>query len=438
MAAWQRTTRAETSAPAWYVRTKQSLLAILVALCAAEPTRAVGGCLAGAASATFLLWKLAGWVGQRGLSRLSESIANSSPSDPVAIDAGTSLPVITIFSNPLSGGGRSSAIAGALYSRLKKIRGSGAVTLIETEHAGHAADIVAGLPRGTGPRLLVCCGGDGTASEVVNACMDRADSAAFTADVTIAAVPTGTGNGLAASMECDGHCTLGANELVAAAAGGVLALAAGDAKGRARPLDVLQVTPHGIAGDGAAGGAGTAVRHGSMSVGWGALGDFCLWTESRLRWVTNPALREAAGALILIAKGRFAYRGAVEYTDADTGDVHTIQGPFFQVICCNTSHLATDAHVAPGAKPDDGVVHLCVMRACSTFRAVHTFVVVESARHLELPSVSLHRASSVRIFPKDVGDGGCFAVDGDVGDVGYGAIEVTVQRGAGGSISCAH
>ena len=52
--------------------------------------------------------------------------------------------------------------------------------------------------------------------------------------------------------------------------------------------------------------------------------------------------------------------------------------------------------------------------------------------------MSLHRASSVRILPKDVGDGGCFAVDGDVGDVGYGAIEVTVQRGAGGSISCAH
>ena len=76
-----------------------------------------------------------------------------------------------------------------------------------------------------------------------------------------------------------------------------------------------------------------------------------------------------------------------------------------------------DAHVAPGAQPDDGAIHLCIMRVCSNARALSTFVVFETARHLELPSVSLHRARSVRIVPTNLGDGGCYAVDGDVGDI---------------------
>ena len=75
------------------------------------------------------------------------------------------------------------------------------------------------------------------------------------------------------------------------------------------------------------------------------------------------------------------HQGYVEFDDATTGETVRIEGPFFNVICTNVSHLATDAHVAPAAQPDDGLIHLCIFKACSRVMALRTFIAASENAH---------------------------------------------------------
>lgn len=137
--------------------------------------------------------------------------------------------------------------------------------------------------------------------------------------------------------------------------------------------------------------------------------------------------REAVATAILFIKGKFHYKGYVEYVDATTGERIRIDGPFFNVICTNVSHLATDAHVAPAAQPDDGVIHLCIYKACSRVMALRTFIAAETASHLRFDHVHTYKATHVKIVPTDQNDGGYCACDGDI--VPYGTAEVSLLPG---------
>jgi diacylglycerol kinase family enzyme len=112
---------------------------------------------------------------------------------------------------------------------------------------------------------------------------------------------------------------------------------------------------------------------------------------------------------------------------ADTGKRRRVEGPFYNVVCSNVSHLATDAKFSPGAKPNNGLVHLNVMKACNRLTALRTFINAEDGGHLQMDHVRNYRATEVTIVPANVDDGGCMAVDGDLAP--YGAVHVAVNPG---------
>jgi diacylglycerol kinase family enzyme len=124
---------------------------------------------------------------------------------------------IIFFANPISGSGRGTAVAEAVAARvqhdaaeLRRAEGDGdggklKVAVFVTTRAGEAGDIISTLHRDVAAAsagsavgtslLVVVCGGDGTVSEVINAAVRRADSAAFLQQTAFAVLPTGTGNG---------------------------------------------------------------------------------------------------------------------------------------------------------------------------------------------------------------------------------------------------
>ena len=83
---------------------------------------------------------------------------------------------------------------------------------------------------------------------------------------------------------------------------------------------------------------------GALFFGWGSIADYCYWTEIYFR---GNAWKHEATVAMLFVKGKFHYQGAVEFEDAETGEIRTLTGPFFNVMCCNVSHIATDAHLSP-------------------------------------------------------------------------------------------
>ena len=91
-----------------------------------------------------------------------------------------------VICNPSSGGGKCEP------DTVREALGGLEIEWIDTEGAGDAQEAAGGWERG----LLIVVGGDGTVNEVVNG-LGRAG---FPEDVTLAVLPMGTGNDLAATL----------------------------------------------------------------------------------------------------------------------------------------------------------------------------------------------------------------------------------------------
>ena len=72
-----------------------------------------------------------------------------------------------------------------------------ALTIIETEYAGHARDLAKELPM-DGYNGFCCIGGDGTLHESINGLMNREDNIKF----PIGLITGGTGNSFMYDLDC--------------------------------------------------------------------------------------------------------------------------------------------------------------------------------------------------------------------------------------------
>ena len=124
---------------------------------------------------------------------------------------------LLVVVNPHAGRG---AAAAAWAAAEPILRAAGCTPqLVETKRPGHARELLAALPRGACDAVVVA-GGDGSLHEAVNGLM-----AAGTPRPPLGLIPAGTGNSLAADLEClDPHQA-----------------ARAIADGRTRPLDVMEV-----------------------------------------------------------------------------------------------------------------------------------------------------------------------------------------------------
>ncbi|KAM4825624.1 sphingosine kinase 2 isoform 1-T5 [Thomomys bottae] len=106
----------------------------------------------------------------------------------------------------------------------------------------------------------------------------------------------------------------------------------------------------------------------------------------------------------------------------------TMEGDFVLVLAMSPSHLGADLVAAPHARFDDGLVHLCWVRAgISRARLLRLFLAMERGAHFSLrcPHLGYAAARAFRLEP--LTRRGMLTVDGEL--VEYGPIQAQVHRG---------
>lgn len=247
---------------------------------------------------------------------------NPAPSSPNASPVKPT-PVLVIV-NPRSGGAMDvDALAAALAPL-------GAVRIEETTAPGHAQEL-AREAGAQGVERIVVVGGDGTLHEVVNG-LD------LSAAPILGLVPAGTGNDLARSLDIP----LEAEEAI-----DVLLT------GEAHPIDVMIVSVDGT----------TEVATNAACGGFGGEVNARITQELKDKWGPLAYVKASLDTMREIPQ----YRVHLELDGRDTVEI-TVHS----LVVANGAYAAHGVCVAPGARPDDGLlqVHAVLPRPLKDLLAV--------------------------------------------------------------------
>ncbi|KAJ2774554.1 hypothetical protein IWQ57_000762 [Coemansia nantahalensis] len=195
---------------------------------------------------------------------------------------------VLVFLNPVSGKQRSLKLFETVVKPIFAISDT-RFTLKVTESAGYASEF-ARTQDLSAYSAIVAVSGDGLLHEILNGLLVRSDWASLR-DLPLGVVPTGTGNGLARSLDCIWP------EQAAVAI----------ARAHVRPIDIMSVTQ--ASGD---------VKHCFLSATWGLIADIDIESES-IRWA--GAARLDVYATMRLMSLRY-YGGRLHYLPADDGDSH--------------------------------------------------------------------------------------------------------------------
>ncbi|KAJ2782920.1 Sphingosine kinase 1 [Coemansia javaensis] len=188
-----------------------------------------------------------------------------------------------VFLNPVSGKRKSLAIFESVVKPILAI-GATKYTLKITESAGYASEFM--RTQDLSPySAIVVVSGDGLLHEVLNGLLRRPDWATYR-NIPLGIIPTGTGNGLARSLDV----TWPEQAAVALV------------KAQSQPIDIMSTTL-----------ANGAVNHCFLSVTWGLLADVDIESES-MRWAGSARLDLYATVRMLNLR---YYGGRLHYLPAD-------------------------------------------------------------------------------------------------------------------------
>jgi YegS/Rv2252/BmrU family lipid kinase len=228
--------------------------------------------------------------------------------------------------------------------------------MVETRARGQATTLAAEAARARVP-LVVAVGGDGTLNEVVNGVAPLREEY----PVTVGALMTGRGRDACRNLGLARNPRRAARRLV---------------EGRVVSLDVgLARWP-----------GGQRYFLGSAGVGFDA------------------RVAERAGG----RGGRLTYLRAVltglrEYRPAEMAvrldDADTWSGPAASVVVCNGACFGGGMRIAPGARPDDGLLDAVRLGALGRVELARWLPTVYWGGHLANPRIEVRRAARVRVDP---------------------------------------
>lgn len=235
----------------------------------------------------------------------------------------------------------------------------------ELRHAGHDVEVHETAARGDAERfaseaaaagadVIVAAGGDGTLNEVVNGVASVPGGLLHCA---IGLLPAGTGNDFARS--------LGIQDPERA----VAALVAG----RTRPVDLVSL--------------------GSRVFLNASAGGFTAETSAN---VTSD-MKQAVGPLAYLIGG---VRAVLEYEPVNVrveADGRVIETELQLFAVCNGAYIGGGHQLAPTARPDDGVMEVCLVRATSTFDFLTLLPRLSSGGHVDDEDVAYFRTREVRL-----------------------------------------
>jgi YegS/Rv2252/BmrU family lipid kinase len=250
--------------------------------------------------------------------------------------------------NPSSGGGRALAALPRVRAALRRLG------VDFDEHATRSLEHGCELARegADADRTLVTLSGDGLVGAVAGAVAGRLQA-------TLAVLPGGRGNDLARALgipldDLDAACAIVRD-------------------GRAVPLDVGLVGDRAFVGIASFGFDSDANRIANQAPAWLGRGVY------------------AYGALRALA----AWRPARFELAVDGGAARTVEG--YSVALANSPFYGGGMRMAPGARLDDGLLDVVVIKRCSKARFVSQLPKVFSGDHVANPEIEVLRARSVEV-----------------------------------------
>lgn len=296
--------------------------------------------------------------------------------------AETSRTPVHVILNPTAGGGAAARARRELEQELAR-RGV-AFVVRQTERRGHAVELARAAVR-DGARAVIAAGGDGTIHEVANGLLRAAEEGAPMPALGV--LPIGTGNDFA--------------KLVDRATSRDVAYGA-VAGGRVRHVDAGLVSWDG----------GSEFFVNAMGTG--------IDVEVVRQIERYPRLRGTVGYLLGLLRAVIGFRPVPLRIRAD--DIVIEENA---MICAvgNSTCLGGGFHLFPDARPDDGLLDLCLIGEMDLRQVPRAIVRILRGTHGSLPMVKLMKVRSVEI---EAVHGGplYFQLDGELRSATHARIEV--------------
>ncbi|NEW40620.1 diacylglycerol kinase [Nocardia cyriacigeorgica] len=268
---------------------------------------------------------------------------------------------VTVVTNALSGMGKGHDVAGAAIARLSECGIE--VTEIRAPSAAESVRLVRAEISGPGPHpdAVVCAGGDGLVSVMLDALAGT--------DTPIGLIPGGTGNDLAREFGIPNDDPVAAADVVLGGMARIIDLGLIDREDAA-PMWFATVTGTGF-------DARVTLRANSMS------------------WPKGP-LRYTAAALVELA-GRAATPYRIELSDGSAQPDTVVETDAMLVAIGNTRTYGGGMLVCPDAVVDDGLLDLTVVRAVSRLQMLRLLPALASGKRIDHPAVLHYRAQRVTL-----------------------------------------
>ncbi len=261
------------------------------------------------------------------------------------------MPTLAIL-NPLAGRRAALRTWRRLREELPALRTWECVT---TTHAGHATELARGAATSLGRfERVVAIGGDGTVGEVATGLAHSG--------VPVAIIPAGTANDVAHNLRIPDH---------------PLAAARLAASGAARPIDLGVVR------------ARHTTRHFVNVAGLGF--------DAEAAWRVNQLPRLVGGTLPYLTG---VLQTLWRYTSPRVRlrlDGHAFDARVFMVAVGNCASYAGGMRIVPAARPDDGVLDVCLVHALSRLQVLRMLPRLYSGGHVAHPSVTLFRCRTLEV-----------------------------------------
>jgi diacylglycerol kinase (ATP) len=258
---------------------------------------------------------------------------------------------LTVIYNPNAGKGKGRR----LFGRVEKLLKANELVfdVYETTGPNHASEL-AREAVARGAATVVAAGGDGTVREVVTGLAGSA--------VRMGIIPIGSGNDFTKSV--------GVPRDLAAACAAIRA-------GRVCRIDLGRV--------------GNVRFANAVGIGFDAL---VVVEANRMRWLRGLPLYVGS---VLKATLRFdCPRTTIEL------DGERLDQSILLTACANGEWYGGGFHIAPRAKPDDGLLDVCVIAAVSRWRIMEKLLSVIRGTHESLPEVKFFRARRIAFTSPDV------------------------------------
>jgi diacylglycerol kinase (ATP) len=257
---------------------------------------------------------------------------------------------VVIIANPAAGTAEDGSHAEDAASQLSS---RGHEVVIQVTHGPRHAEALAGEAVDAGADIVVAAGGDGTLNEVLNGVARRGGLPRCALGI----LPAGTGNDFARLLQIDSPD---------AAVAALL-------DGHHRRLDVVEL--------------------GDRLFLNASAGGFTAETSSR---VTSD-LKQTVGKLAYLIGGAQAF---LEYEPVATriqAGERVIEMDLQLFAVCNGAYIGGGHRLAPSARPDDGEMEVCLVRAGSTFDFLALLPRLSSGDHVGEDDVTYFRTREVTL-----------------------------------------